>query len=165
MAACGFDMQFIFVWAEWEGSAHNTRIFHEAIGNINIRFPRPPEGIHLQKNKGVVQLFLFFFIWNKKYEWNNNYFYAGKYYLVDSRYPNEYSYLGPYRGERYYLSEFHRRGQPWSREELFNRVHSSLRCVIERIYGVWKKRWRILQNMREFPYKSQVKIVVASMAD
>ena len=54
--------------------------------------------------------------------------------------------------------------QPRSREELFNRVHSSLLCVIERTFGVWKKRWRILQNMLEFPYKLQVKIVVASMA-
>ncbi|XP_061961541.1 protein ALP1-like [Populus nigra] len=131
MAACSFNMQFTFVWAGWEGSAHNTRIFYEAIGNTNIQFPRPPEG---------------------------------KYYLVDSGYPNEYGYLGPYRGERYHLPEFHRRGQPRSREELFNRVHSSLRCVIECTFGVWKKRWRILQTMPEFPYKSQVKIVVASMA-
>ena len=46
MAACSFDMQFTFVWAGWEGSAHDTRIFHEAIGNTNIQFPRPQEGIH-----------------------------------------------------------------------------------------------------------------------
>ncbi|XP_034932828.1 uncharacterized protein [Populus alba] len=131
MAACSFDMQFTFVWAGWEGSAHDTRIFYEAIGNTNIQFPRPPEG---------------------------------KYYLVDSGYPNEYDYLGPYRGERYHLPEFRRRGQPQSWEELFNRVHSSLRCVIKRTFGVWKKRWRILQTMPEFPYKSHVKIVVASMA-
>ena len=31
MAACSFDMQFTFVWAGWEGSAHDTRIFYEAI--------------------------------------------------------------------------------------------------------------------------------------
>jgi hypothetical protein len=45
MAACSFDMQFTFVWAGWEGSAHNTIIFHEAIDNPNIRFPKPQEGI------------------------------------------------------------------------------------------------------------------------
>ena len=44
MAACNFDMRFTFVWAGWEGSAHDIRIFHEAIGNINIKFPTPPEG-------------------------------------------------------------------------------------------------------------------------
>jgi len=45
MTTCSFDMQFKFVWAGWEGSAHNTRIFLEAIDNLNIRFLKPPEGI------------------------------------------------------------------------------------------------------------------------
>jgi len=94
---------------------------------------------------------------------NEHYLDAEKYYLVNSGYPNEYDYLGPYRGERYHLP-IRRRGQPQSREEIFNRVHSSLRCVIERAFRVWKKRWRILQNMSLFPCKTQVQIVVASMA-
>ena len=84
--------------------------------------------------------------------------------MVDVGYPNEYGYLGPYKGERYHFQEFRRRGQPTNREERFNRAHSSLRNVIERAFGVWKQRWRILQNMPAYPYKSQVKIVVASMA-
>jgi hypothetical protein len=46
MAACSFDMQFTFVWAGWEGSAHDTRIFYKAIRNTNIQFPGPPEGIY-----------------------------------------------------------------------------------------------------------------------
>jgi len=84
--------------------------------------------------------------------------------LVDSGYLNEYGFLGPYRGQRYHLEEFRRRGQPQNHEEIFNRVHSSLCCVIERTFGIWKKRWRILQNMPSFNYKTQVRIVVASMA-
>ena len=28
--------------------------------------------------------------------------FANKYYLVDVRYPNEYEYLDPYKGERYH---------------------------------------------------------------
>jgi hypothetical protein len=28
---------------------------------------------------------------------------------------------------------------------------------------VWKQRWRILQNMPAYPYKSQMQIVLASM--
>jgi hypothetical protein len=51
---------------------------------------------------------------------------AGKYYIVDSSYPNEYGFIGPNRDERYYFLEFHRRGQPRSWEELFNRVHFSV---------------------------------------
>uniref|UniRef100_A0A6N2KS35 Reverse transcriptase Ty1/copia-type domain-containing protein n=1 Tax=Salix viminalis TaxID=40686 RepID=A0A6N2KS35_SALVM len=82
MAACSFDMQFTFVWAGWEGSAHDTRIFLEAIDSRSIKFPKPPEG---------------------------------KYYLVDAGYPNEYGYLSPYRGERYHLQDFQRRGEPSGR--------------------------------------------------
>ena len=33
---------------------------------------------------------------------------------------------------------------------MFNRAHSSLRNVIERSFGVWKQRWKILQNMPFF---------------
>ena len=32
MATCSFDMQFTFVWAGWEGSAHDTRIFFGGYG-------------------------------------------------------------------------------------------------------------------------------------
>jgi hypothetical protein len=47
---------------------------------------------------------------------------------------------------------------------VFNRAHSSLRDVIEWFFGVWKQRWRILQNIFVYLYKTQVEIVVASMA-
>jgi len=90
--------------------------------------------------------------------------FAGKYYLVDAGYPNEYGYLGPYKGERYHFQEFRHRGQPSGRKEVFNRAHSSLRNVIEHSFRVWKQRWKILQNMPAYPYKTQVEIVVASMA-
>jgi hypothetical protein len=49
-----------------------------------------------------------------------------KYYVGDSSYLSEYGFLGPYKDERYHIPEFHCRGQPRSREELFNRVHSSV---------------------------------------
>jgi len=90
--------------------------------------------------------------------------FAGKYYLFDAGYPNEYGYLGPYKGERYHFQEFRHRGQPSGRKEVFNRAHSSLRNVIERSFRVWKQRWKILQNILAYPYKTQVEIVVASMA-
>jgi len=37
-------MQFTFVWAGWEGSAQDTRIFLKAIDNPHIKFPKLPEG-------------------------------------------------------------------------------------------------------------------------
>jgi hypothetical protein len=87
-----------------------------------------------------------------------------KYYLVDVGYPNEYGYLDPYKSERYHLQDFRRCRQPRNRQEVFTHTHSSLRNVIKRSFGVWKQRWRILQNMYTYPYKTQVEILAASMA-
>ena len=50
MAACSFDMKFMFVWAGWERSAHDARIFLKAIDNNNINFPKPPKGCDLKIN-------------------------------------------------------------------------------------------------------------------
>ncbi|CAN6705797.1 unnamed protein product [Malus baccata var. baccata] len=60
----------------------------------------------------------------------------GKYYLVDVGYQQMSDYLGPYKGGR---------------------------SVIERTFGVWKKRWNILRDMPSYPFKKQVKIIIATM--
>jgi hypothetical protein len=65
----------------------------------------------------IINVNFFFAFFNLK----KLYVFTGKYYLVDSGYPNEYGFLGPYRGQRYDLQEFKRRGQPQTREEIFNR--------------------------------------------
>ncbi|KAL6291722.1 hypothetical protein ACE6H2_009232 [Prunus campanulata] len=44
MAACNFDMQFIFACAGWEGTAHDTRIFLSALRDQSLNFPKPPNG-------------------------------------------------------------------------------------------------------------------------
>ncbi|KAM1040629.1 hypothetical protein ACFX15_029381 [Malus domestica] len=89
---------------------------------------------------------------------------SGKYYLVDAGYPHMNGYIGPYRGERYHLPEFRRGSHPRGKKEIFNQRHSSLRCTIERTFGVWKNRWTMIRLMRNFPFEKQVQIVVASMA-
>ena len=47
MAACSFDMQFIFVMAGWEGTAHDGRLFQHAIHKKELNFPKPPPGINI----------------------------------------------------------------------------------------------------------------------
>ena len=42
-------------------------------------------------------------------------------------------------------------------------LHSSLRNVIERCFGVLKQRWKMLDRMAPFSYLKQVKIVIAAM--
>ena len=86
----------------------------------------------------------------------------GKYYLVNARYPLRIGYLTPYKGEKYHLLDFRRSGQGNKIEERFNYVHSSLRHVIERTFGVWKNRWRILKQMLSYDIEDQKNIVVAT---
>ena len=98
--------------------------------------------------------------------------FTDKCYVVDAGYPNMRGYLAPYKGTniRYHLPDF-RRGytaairEPRGPKEKFNYLHSSLRNIIERTFGVWKARWALLRDMHvNYKYKNQVKIVIASMA-
>ncbi|KAH1114911.1 hypothetical protein J1N35_008289 [Gossypium stocksii] len=43
-AVCDFNMCFTFVMAGWEGSAHDTRIFLDAIRDPKYKFLHPPNG-------------------------------------------------------------------------------------------------------------------------
>jgi hypothetical protein len=45
MAACDFDLLFTFIMAGWEGAAHDTRIFLDAIRRPSANFSKPPSGI------------------------------------------------------------------------------------------------------------------------
>jgi len=86
----------------------------------------------------------------------------GKYYLADAGLGLDNFCLVPYRGVRYHLKEWARaRQRPQNREELFNLRHASLRNVIERIFGVVKKRFPILNNMHlhHYPFHFQVTLV------
>ncbi|PPS13890.1 hypothetical protein GOBAR_AA06689 [Gossypium barbadense] len=51
MAVCDFNMCFTFVMAGWKGSAHDTRIFLDAIQDPKYKFPYPPNG-YLRPYKG-----------------------------------------------------------------------------------------------------------------
>ena len=85
-----------------------------------------------------------------------------KYYVVDVDFRNTKGFLAPYKGLRYHLQDY--RGgerEPQNAKELFNYRHSSLRNVIERTFGAWKNRFRILkQGMNHYDIDTQVKIVI-----
>ncbi|XP_019054096.1 PREDICTED: uncharacterized protein LOC109114993 [Nelumbo nucifera] len=68
------------------------------------------------------------------------------YYVVDSMYPNIAGYMALYRNTQY-----------------FNNVHTSLRSVIVRSFGVYKARFPILKCMPCYPLRTQQLIVVAYM--
>ncbi|KAM7476800.1 hypothetical protein LguiB_024043 [Lonicera macranthoides] len=86
----------------------------------------------------------------------------GKYYLVDAGYTNGPGFLAPYRGVRYHLNEWSAaRNNPQTYKELFNLRHSTARNVIERSFGLLKKRWAILRSASFFDLKTQVAIISA----
>jgi len=91
----------------------------------------------------------------------------GKFYLVDGGYANTPSFIAPYRGVRYHLGEFRRRGSSQRNEyanykELFNHRHAQLRNHIERAFGVLKKRFPILKVGTHYPIETQIKIPAAA---
>jgi hypothetical protein len=89
-----------------------------------------------------------------------------RYYVGDAGYGLKENVLSPYRGYMYHLKEWqstHKR--PTTMYELFNRRHAQLRNVIERVFGVVKKRFPILKfRMPSFEMVHQVNVVKACFA-
>ena len=50
---------------------------------------------------------------------------------------------------------------PQNHKELYNLRHASLRNAIERIFGVLKKRFKVLTDQLEYPYGNQVQLINA----
>ena len=90
--------------------------------------------------------------------------FAGKFYLGDAGYALSTYVLTPYRGVRYHLKEWGLANQrPQNAKELYNYRHSSLRNVIERIFGIVKKRFPILVNMKSYSFPFQCDLVMCAM--
>ncbi|KAJ0509196.1 putative harbinger transposase-derived nuclease domain-containing protein [Helianthus annuus] len=139
MAACDFNMCFTFAWAGWEGTAHDTRIFLEALRKPEVKFPRPTGDKYYVVDVG----------------YPNTRGYLAPYKGNDVRYHIPDFRRGQTAAQR----------APKGLKETFNYYHSSLRNVIERTFGVWKARWAILKDMHvNYSYETQVDIVIASMA-
>jgi hypothetical protein len=129
LAACNFDMEFTYVLAGWEGSAHDSTVLRDA--QYNRGFKTPPK----------------------------------KYWLGDAGYSNSETILVPYRGTRYHLKEQRLAGKkPENSKELFNLRHSSLRNAIERIFGILKRKYHILQSPLEYSIDTQTRVIFACTA-
>lgn len=134
LAMCDLDMLFTYCFVGMAGSTHDSRVLNTAIRDDPM-IPKPPEG---------------------------------KYYLVDSGYANRRGYLAPYRkdrkeGTRYHLQEFIDGEPPRNSKEMFNRWHASLRSVIESTFGVWKKKWRVLNEFPRYDISTQRQVIFATM--
>ncbi|KAA3469540.1 PIF-like transposase [Gossypium australe] len=52
LAACNFDLLFTYVLSGWKGSAHDSCIFLDTIGNPSLNFPKPLPGKYYLVKKG-----------------------------------------------------------------------------------------------------------------
>ena len=84
---------------------------------------------------------------------------------MDSGFPNRIGYLAHFKGSTYHIPEFHNRsGPPQGKYEVFNFLHSFLRNVIERAFGVLKEKWRILKGIPSFSTSTHKHIIIACLA-
>jgi hypothetical protein len=87
----------------------------------------------------------------------------GKFYLGDAGYGLSSGVVTPYRGVRYHLKEWGKGNmKPQNKKELFNLRHAQLRNVVERIFGVTKKRFPILDRYTEnWSIETQTRMIFA----
>ncbi|ETV86841.1 hypothetical protein H257_01896 [Aphanomyces astaci] len=87
---------------------------------------------------------------------------ANAYDILDAGFGLTKSCLTPYRGTHYHLKEYGKGSQrPRNKEELFNLRHAQLRNVVERIFGILKKRFPVMSYPVEYDYQFQVDLVMS----
>ncbi|KAK6136850.1 hypothetical protein DH2020_029405 [Rehmannia glutinosa] len=71
-------------------------------------------------------------------------------------------FLTPYKGVRYHLDEWGEGNSiPQNPKEYFNMTHSKAHNVIERAFGLLKKRWAILRSQTFYDIKVQNRMIMA----
>jgi len=86
-------------------------------------------------------------------------------YLADAGYGLRNGFLTSYRTVHYHLREQSlARLRPQTKEELFNLRHAQLRNVIERIFGVVRRRFQILNSAPEYSLDTQAQLVLVVCA-
>ena len=81
----------------------------------------------------------------------------GKYYLADVEYHNTDYLLCPYCNVWYHLKkQVAAEKKPMNKEELFNLCHSSLYNVVEKIFEVTKRHFKIFKSAPEYHFNIQI---------
>lgn len=128
LAAVDFDMNFCFIHAGWEGSAHDSKVLKDAVRGHGFKAP------------------------------------PGKYWLADAGYNGwDDLCLTPYSRVRYHLKEWAGSNcKPQTAKELFNLRHAGARNVVERVFGVFKARFKIFTTVHDgYSIRTQKQLVYA----
>ncbi|XP_060178164.1 uncharacterized protein LOC132608108 [Lycium barbarum] len=132
------NMCFTFAWARWEGAAHDTSIFGEALRRRELNF-RHPRG-----NK--------YNLVDAEYSHMNGY-------MAPYKGDNVRYHLAEFRG-----GATRQLREPREHIEKFNYLHFSCRNIVEGTFCVWKARWSIFQDMPYYHIDTSRDIVLATMA-
>jgi hypothetical protein len=83
-----------------------------------------------------------------------------KYLVADAGYGLQPGLMTPYWAVRYHLKEQAAAGlRPATPKELYNLRHASLRNIVERLFGVFKKKFTILKSPPEIDLSKQIRLV------
>lgn len=165
LAACTFDLQFIFIYPGWEGSAADSRVLRAVLDDPDQNFPQIPQGCHPMLLIEIVFAFVIFVLLSVDVMWlfSDILHITGKYYLVDSGYSNTEGFIAPFEGIRHHIHDY--RGAnllPRNAKELFNHRHSCLRNAIQKSFEVLRRRFPILKVAPQYAFHIQRDIVIAA---
>ncbi|XP_042950411.1 uncharacterized protein LOC122282544 [Carya illinoinensis] len=132
--------EFTYVYTGWEGTAHDARVFLDALNRGRNRFPWPPQGTVKPTT-----------IWCS----------CRYYYLVDSAFPCIEKFMPPYPRERYHQSDRVSGRNFRGYRDYFNFRHSSLWNIIEHTFALLKNRFQILSTMPHYRPTRQGMLVTA----
>lgn len=91
----------------------------------------------------------------------------GRFYLGDAGFGERHpGVVTPFVGERYHLRDYlDLQRRPQTRKELYNLSHARLRSIVERVFGLLKRKFKIVRGMAcEYDFSIQVKVVYAVTA-
>ncbi|KAK2742033.1 hypothetical protein CKAH01_01460 [Colletotrichum kahawae] len=84
---------------------------------------------------------------------------AGQFYLADAGFgESNAGIVTPFVGQRYHLRDYLESNmRPQSRKELYNLAHARLRSVVERVFGLVKRKFKIVRgkNAAEYNFATQ----------
>ena len=127
LAACNFDLEFIYVLSGWEGSAHDSKVLNDALSRRNgLKVPQGfffsflLNNFHFSLELLLPRIDLHVYL---NYFFNFTYYLycllillnfvclIGKYFLVDCGFPNRRKFLAPFRSVHYHLQDFAGQGR------------------------------------------------------
>lgn len=88
-----------------------------------------------------------------------------RFYVGDAGFGGRRGLLVPWSATRYWQQDFDVTGPPTKPKELYNLRHARIRNVVERTFGIVKRKWKILRSSPpEYKLKTQIRIVYATCA-